>query len=261
MTAARGTRQEGVVYGPRWEKVHGGYFADPAVARPLVAAVLRVWRETPAATIADLGGGTGFILRELARSPLLRGTRLVNVEPATRQAGWRRDARIEWRRARVECLRRRQLAAPRERLLLVLRSLLHYHGQAGLLPLLRRIRRLARPGEALVHQTACFATAAQARCLNRIYDALHTGKWYPTHRQLEAALRQAGWRVEAIRPAPALRLDAAGLARRFGAPPAVLRRIRRDAVTAGDPATGVFRPAARGFVARLHYRVYLCRAV
>lgn len=261
MTAPRGTRREGVVYGPRWEKVHGGYFADPAVARPLIAAVLRAWRETPAATIADLGGGTGFILRELARRPLLRDVRLVNVEPAARQAGWRRDERIAWRRARVESLQRRQLAAPREHLLLVLRSLLHYQGQAGLLPLLRRIRRLARPGEAWVHQTACFATAAQARCLNRIYDALRTGKWYPTHRQLEAAMRQAGWRVAAVRSAPALRLDSAGLALRYGAPPAVVRRIRLDAVAAGDPATGVFQPAARGFVAWLHYRVYLCRAV
>ena len=56
---------EQAVHGSSWGRMHGGYFSDPEVARPLVEAVRAVWREARPDRIVDLGGGTGYLLGQV----------------------------------------------------------------------------------------------------------------------------------------------------------------------------------------------------
>lgn len=44
--------------------LHGGYFSDPATARPLVETAKGIFAKSPVNVIVDLGGGTGFLLNQ-----------------------------------------------------------------------------------------------------------------------------------------------------------------------------------------------------
>ena len=71
---------EQVVHGASWGRVHGGYFSDPAVARPLVAAAREVWAAAQPEVIVDLGGGTGFLLSQLREAGVGGDAALVNLD-------------------------------------------------------------------------------------------------------------------------------------------------------------------------------------
>ncbi|HRT06650.1 MAG TPA: hypothetical protein P5204_13225, partial [Kiritimatiellia bacterium] len=77
---------EQAVHGSSWGRVHGGYFSDTEVARPLVAAVRDVARETRPDRIVDLGGGTGFLLAQLRAAAPYPVSPIVRAEPPRRVA-------------------------------------------------------------------------------------------------------------------------------------------------------------------------------
>ena len=56
--------REATSQGDHWRTVHHGYFADEEVSRPLVDAIAAAMVENPPDVVADLGGGTGFVLGE-----------------------------------------------------------------------------------------------------------------------------------------------------------------------------------------------------
>ncbi|MBN2250974.1 MAG: hypothetical protein JW724_02730, partial [Candidatus Altiarchaeota archaeon] len=60
-------RREMKIHGTRWESFHHRYFSDPEVAEPLTEAILSAVDAARPDVIADLGGGTGFLLKELLR--------------------------------------------------------------------------------------------------------------------------------------------------------------------------------------------------
>ncbi|MCX5649196.1 MAG: hypothetical protein NTX40_08895 [Planctomycetota bacterium] len=62
--------REAGVQGPRWHTVHEGYFADAAIAQPFVEAVRRAVLASKPHVVADLGGGTGFVLCQLRAAGL-----------------------------------------------------------------------------------------------------------------------------------------------------------------------------------------------
>ena len=97
----------------------------------------------------------------------------------------------------------------------MMRSVLHYFGEAGLLPVLLHLHSQAREGEIFVHQTASFEDKRDAACLNALYRHMHSDKWYPTVSELESSMTKAGWRVTDMSPAPALLLTSDDLARRY----------------------------------------------
>ena len=202
--------REQIVHGASWAQVHGGYFSDPEVARPLVEA-----------TKAGL---------ECVRGP-------------------------------VGAFRRAAVAPTGARVLWIMRSVLHYAGENGLDPLLRHLRAQAEPGEWWVHQTACFARAEDAACLNALYRKMRTGKWYPTVADLQTRLTEAGWRTEAVRPAPTLHLDADELGRRYGLDGGDIAAIRAEMAKEFGETHPAFRVSADGFQADLHYRIFICRAM
>ncbi len=146
--------KEMVIHGQRWSTIFDGYFSDPEIARPLVEAVERAIDATRAEVMADIGGGTGFILEELLRG--LKGVRLVNVDASPKQLSVCNDDRIITLQVSADKVTRSELRAEDARLLLIARSVLHYFGRLGLDPLLRHLHGLLLPGEFFVHQSGSF---------------------------------------------------------------------------------------------------------
>ena len=248
------------VYGRVWRGVHGGYFSDPAVARSLLDVVAPVLRATQPAAVVDWGGGTGFLLAQLRRRSVARGLRLLNVDLSPEQQSAAPPSGIQLLTAPLEKVTRRRLAAPGERLLFLMRSVLHYFGRRGLDGVLRHLRAQARLGEFLVHQTASFDRPADAACLSELYRRMGLSKWYPSTADLAGRLRAARWEVVGCRLAPALRLRQTELAARYGVTRARMERVRAQICARHGALQSVFAPGRTRFVARLHYRIWVCRA-
>lgn len=199
------------VYGNDWNAVHEGYFSDRSAAQPFVAAILRSVGDTK--TIVDLGGGTGFILGQL-RSHVPEMFRLINLDASPAQLSVVNHDRIERLHKGVEEFRRRDLRACGP-VLFVMRSVLHYAGRDGLLPLLRHLRAQMQPGERFVHQTVCFPRRREADFANAAYALTESGKWLPTVRDLRWALTEAGLPVKSSENASPLPLSVAEVSRRY----------------------------------------------
>jgi len=253
-------RREMKIHGQRWESFHHHYFSDPKVAEPLTEPILRAVDADRPDVIADLGGGTGFLLKELLRRRPLPGVRLVDVDVSDRQLSACNDVRIERLEASAAAVARRDLLAEDQRLLLVARSILHYFGNSGLLPLLRHLRGQLREGEFFVHQSACFADERDASCLNRIYEMMKTEKWYNTVDEMEAALEKAGFSLSEVRAAAPLQLDSGDLAERYGLGADLVASIREEVGREFGQRPGVFASTGEGFTAWLHYSIFTCRA-
>lgn len=248
------------VHGAVWGRMHGGYFSDPEIARPLVEAVRSVVREARPDRIVDLGGGTGFLLAQL-RGAGGADAALAVLDDSAPQLAEAAKAGLECVRGSVDAFRRAEVAPAGARILWIMRSVLHYAGENGLEPLLRHLRAQAEPGEWWVHQTACFARAEDAACLNALYRKMRTGKWYPAVADLQTRLAAAGWRTEAVRPAPTLHLDADELGLRYGLGEDELAAIQAQMAEAFAGTSSVFRRSADKFQADLHYRLFVCRAM
>jgi len=251
---------EQAVHGSLWGRLHGGYFSDPEVARPLVAAVREVADVARPDRIVDLGGGTGFLLARLRAASLGVGAVLTVLDDSPPQLAEAAKAGLVCVRGSAGAFRRTDVAPAGARALWIMRSVLHYAGAEGLDPLLRHLRAQAAPGECWVHQTACFERAEDAARLNALYAKMRTAKWYPTVADLRARLAAAGWAVASVRPAPTLALDSAELAVRYGLDEAEMRRIATEMASEFGADESVFRRKSGGFSADLHYRIFTCRA-
>lgn len=177
-------REEGI-HGARWRTLHDGYFSNPEMALPFLDSIEKVIGISHPAVIADLGGGTGFILGELLRRPNLPEVRLANVDISPKQLYMCNDKRIFLIKASASQFERQQLQVEDGELLLITRSLLHYFGQSGIGHLLRHIRYQLIEGEFFIHQSACFQRSEDAECLNLIYNLMGTDKWYGTVNEME----------------------------------------------------------------------------
>ena len=251
---------EQAVHGSSWGRMHGGYFSDPEVARPLVEAVRAVWREARPDRIVDLGGGTGCLLAQLRAAGVGNVPRVVldDSEAQLAEAG---KIGLACVRGSVGAFRRAEVAPAGTRVLWLMRSVLHYAGETGLDPLLRHLRAQAEPSEFWVHQTACFERAEDAACLNALYRRLRTPKWYPTVDDLLARLAAAGWALAETRPAPTLHLDSAGLGIRYGLDADALAAVRTDMIREFGAEHAVLHSRPDGFRAELRYALFVCRAV
>jgi SAM-dependent methyltransferase len=252
-------REEGV-YGRLWDAVHAGYFSDPAVARPLLEAATSLLAKAPADVVIDLGGGTGFLLSQLAAQRMAAGAALVNVDCSEAQLALTEEKGISRVHASVGDFRRGDIAPPDKRFFYLMRSVLHYFGQDGLSPLLRHLRDQAREGELFLRQTASFDKEEEAACLNALYRHMHTHKWYPTVNELRRRLAQAGWPITVTRAAPTLLLTSEDLGERYALDPGEIQRIRDTMALEFGEMNDVFELTPSGFQARLHYQIYTCVA-
>lgn len=249
------------VHGLAWGQVHGGYFSDPAVARPLLEAVQTEWGASRPDVIVDLGGGTGFLLTQLRSFGIGAGTRLVNLDHSPEQLEVAAGAGIISVRGAVDEFQRADVVPAGRKALFMMRSVLHYAGETGLIPLLWHLRAQMESGECWIHQTACFERQKDADCLNALYRRMRTRKWYPTRAGLEQRLAAAGWQVESVSPAPPLKLESGELGRRYGLEAPALLRIGTEMAAEFSRQGPVFQQQLRGFQAELHYCIFSCRAV
>ncbi len=251
---------EKVVHGQLWGAFHKGYFSDPAVARPLVNTVMGVLAKSPADVVVDLGGGTGFLLSQLAAQGVSDATALINVDCSEAQLELMDKAGIASVHLPIGDFRRSDVAADNQRLCLVMRSVLHYLGEDGLLPLLGHLRGQAKEGEYFVHQSAAFDNAHDAACLNALYRNMRTRKWYPSVDDLSRRLAVSGWRVAGTISAPPLVLTSDDLALRYALNPGDIARIREVMAEEFGGMSAVYRQTPNGFEADLHYRIFTCVA-
>jgi len=260
--AAHGERlRERAIHGAEWDRIHNGYFASHAVAEPLTKAIQVAAERAKPHAIVDLGGGTGFMLHELARHGLAANARLINLDASAEQLDHGNDPRVKRIEASLSELRRAQFAKKDETALFIMRSVLHYFGSDGLVPILKKLRRLMQPGEYFIHQTACFEDGAAAKCLNKLYELMGTDKWYPMSSSLCMALMESGWQVMATVPAPPLPLGSLDLSRRYNLSPAKLSQIHKTLSAECGECTKVFESTRRGFIAYLPYNIFTCVAV
>ena len=252
---------EKTIHGQPWGQMHGGYFSDPQVARPLVEAVRCVAEKKCPEVIVDLGGGTGFLLSQVREGGVNKKIALVNLDCSAAQLAVAQTAGMVSIFGSVDEFRREAVVSSASgNVLWLMRSVLHYAGQAGLSPLLRHVRSQSQTGESWIHQTACFEREEDAHCLNELYRLMHTEKWYPTHDDLQHRLGQEGWRVISVLPAPVLHLDSAELSRRYGLGDSETCQIGNEMAHQFGSQGDVFRLTTEGFQADLRYSIWLCEA-
>lgn len=251
---------EQTVHGFAWGHVHGGYFSDPEVARPLVAAIRAEWTQVRPDRIVDLGGGTGFLLSQLRAAGIGQATALVDLDGSAAQLALAQQTGITCVNGSVDRFRRDEVVPPGHRVIWMMRSVLHYAGKEGLTPLLEHLRTQMETGESWVHQTACFERQENADCLNAIYHKMRTGKWYPTVADLRTRLEATGWQVKSVLPAPVLHLEASELAQRYGVDVTDLSHIRKEMAAEWGEQNEALRMKPGEFQTDLHYRIFVCQA-
>ncbi len=248
--------KEKIVHGKQWDAFHGGYFSNPSIARPLINTIKDLLQNVPTDVIVDLGGGTGFLLSQLTSSDTATRAKWVNVDCSEPQLALAKEQRISRVCSSLANLKRDDIADANQHVFFMMRSVLHYVGENGLMPLLCHLRAQAKSGEFFVHQTASFQDSHAADCLNALYKHMHTQKWYPTVSDLEKHVALAGFRITATTPAPPLTLTSEALAHRYDLTKNDVARIRETLAHTFGEIDGVFNLTPSGFHADLHYHIY-----
>jgi SAM-dependent methyltransferase len=249
---------EAAVHGARWSSIHGGYFSNNEASEALLNAVLDCAERSNADAVVDLGGGTGYMPARLRASRPQSGWRLINVEQSPEQLRLAAVDGLECIPESIDRFTRDRIADDKARCLFMMRSVMHYFGKSGLAPTLSKLRKLARPGEYFVHQSVSFQEQAEADCLNRLYELMGTRKWYPSTDVMRAELELSGWRVDAIKPAPALTLDYSELLLRYGFDQERVQAFCRELVEQTAVGEDVFSASERSCRFYLHYWIYVC---
>jgi len=208
----------------------------------------------------DLGGGTGFVLSELIAQGVTSNIIPVNLDCSTNQLEAMEKSGISCINGLISDFHRNDLATPDKKVFFIMRSVLHYFGKDGLINVLHHIRRQSRTGEMFIHQTACFESAVEARCVNFLYQEMRTRKWYPTISEMRDRMAKANWQEIDICPAPPLKLASVELGRRYGLDSKTLTKICNRIMEEFGEIDNVFHLAQVGFVAYLPYRIFVVRA-
>jgi hypothetical protein len=248
------------VHGQQWNSMHEGYFSDSIIARPLIETITRYLSDSDNDVIVDLGGGTGFILAELIRKSATANMSPVNLDCSAIQLDAMEKNGISCVNGLISDFRRNDLVTTDKRIFFIMRSVLHYFGRDGLIPVLRHIRNQACPSEMFIHQTACFESAAEAQCINFLYREMGTPKGYPTLSELHDSMISTNWQVIDIITAPPLKLSSVELGQRYGLDLQAMAKIGSRMMEKHGEIENVFQQEQDGFVAYLHYRICVTRA-
>lgn len=251
---------ESAIHGAHWQRFHGGYFSDPAAAAPYIGLILNAINISNPGVIVDLGGGTGFVLKELIKHSTDPRILFVNLDLSGKQLEAAESDRILRVRRSMTEFRRADVCDETARFLFVMRSALHYCGRRGMIPFLRHLRAQMTKGEFFVHQTACFDNAADASCVNKLYEHMGTSKWYPQTKYLLSCLEKEGWSVTSVAFAPKLPLTSQDLAKRYRLSKDRLSEIRDDLLRRFGEKENIFESTPKGFRAFLPYQIFTCAA-
>ena len=257
----REMRREMDIHGIPWEKMHGGYFADPEIASLFIEKIMRIMKTSPPDVLVDLAGGTGFILNEVSRYQSHPDMRFVNLDLSGKQLSCNHNPVISKLQTCLSDFKRSDIDSPQKKFIFIMRSAFHYLGKEGIGPFLEHLRSQMKTGEFFIHQTASFAFRKDVDCMNILYEQMGTEKWYPTVRELRKLLADAGWSVLSVSPAPSLPLYSDDLMRRYGLSRETVIRIRKFLTGHFHEIEHIFMKKPDGFCAFLHYYIYTCVAV
>ncbi|MFA6034445.1 MAG: class I SAM-dependent methyltransferase [Myxococcota bacterium] len=247
------------VHGSSWAKQGAGYFSDKGMAAGYVAEIIRVARDARPSTVADLGGGTGFILEQLAEAGIGDRVRLVVIDESVAQLSVCGPRVVPLQRSILE-LDRRDLLNCGETLMLISRSVMHYSGFEGQAPWLRHVRSLMKPGEWFVHQPGCADDAEMSAALNSLFDRMGLDKWVPHREELLKMLAGSGFEVTGDLPAPSVGMVSDELVLRYGVPPLRMTEIGEGLRQGCAHRPDFYRATPEGFVFDFPYRIITCRA-
>ena len=264
-TSSAEISREQDIHGQLWQDMHGGYFSSPDVVKPLVAKIAETYRDNPVEKVVDLGGGTGFLLSNVASALAENGFNpaFLNIDLSSEQLSAVSDPRIKTLCSSIDSFRREEIFQEQESAMFISRSTLHYYGKNGLLPAIKHIRNEMLKGEFFIHQTACFIQRDSRDLMNLIYEMMGTDKWYPTADGLCESFEKNDFEICEVSNAAPLPLSSESLIHRYGISSeevkGILNRINNDFKS---PASDVFElQGADSFTAYLHYRIFVCRAV
>jgi hypothetical protein len=249
------------IHGLQWEKLHGGYFADPVIASLLVTQIVRIMKTSNPEILVDLAGGTGYILNEVSKHDLNPDIRFINIDLSGKQLSCNNNPKIVKIRDGISDFTRREIDSPQKKFIFIMRSAFHYFGKDRINLILQHLRSQMRKGEFFIHQTASFAFRRDVSCINSLYEQMGTEKWYPTVRELRKLLEHAGWSVASVSRAPNLPLSSDDLAIRYGLSKKAVMRIRKYLIDRFHEIDNLFINKPDGFCAYLHYYIYTCVAV
>lgn len=255
------SRREEHVHGDSWARQASGYFSDKGIARDYVAAIMRVVRKSRPAVIADLGGGTGFILEQLIEAGISDDVKLVVIDESGPQLAACRNPRITLIKGVLQSFRRTDVAREDGQLMLICRSVLQYAGIEGQMPWLCHVRGEMRPGEWFVHQSGCTEDPEASVLLNRLFEMMGVDKWVPGRDAFVQMLTEARLEVRENFLMPPIGMVSEELAYRYGVSPEDMKSIEAElrGTCAGRP--DMFKTTPAGFVFNFPYRVFLCSAV
>ena len=181
--------------GDRWYNDHIDYFSDPDVARPYIGAIIDIMVSQRPNVLADIGGGSGSITSQLAERDAWKKVRFMNLDLSYENGHISRgEGPFSSCGYRAE-LKREELVEEGQRLMMINRSPLQTLGVDNQRPFISRIRRLMRPGEAIVMQVSCFDSEEAKDCMNTIQSLMGTGDWYPTRSLVESMMNASDWEV------------------------------------------------------------------
>ncbi len=247
-------------HGEQWDSIHDGYFSNVTIARPFIETITKYLSESDSEVVVDLGGGTGFILRELIAKRLSKRIIPVNMDCSATQLNAIGESGICCIHRLISEFNRSDLSTFGGRIFFIMRSVLHYFGETGLIPVLQHIRDQAQTGEMFIHQTACFENLVDGQCINALYREMGTPKWFPQADELHDRMAKANWEIMDMFPGPPLKLLSAELSQRYGLDTQSLVKIRDSLVDEFGSLKNVFQPTADGFIAYLHYHICVSRA-
>jgi hypothetical protein len=254
-------KRESHVHGKSWEKQGLGYFSDSLIAKDYVAAIMRVASSFKPSAIADLGGGTGFILEELIKAGIDEKIRLIIIDESEPQLCVCKHPRITPMNGSFQSFKRSDIINETETLMLISRSVLQYAGFLGQKPWLAHVRSQMKPGEWFVHQPGCTEDGQASKALNRLFEQMGVDKWVPHKEALVHLLVEAGFDIADDFPMPAVGMVSEELVYRYGFPSEDLAPIEAELRRTCSDRPDMLTITPTGFIFNFPYRVFLCKAV
>jgi len=254
-------KRETHVHGKLWAQQAAGFFSDPNMAKDYVAAIIRVAGNVKPSAIADLGGGTGFILEQLVAARLAENIKLVNIDESDAQLAVCKHPRITPLKGAIQSFHRADIVGATGSLMLICRSVLQYGGIFRQKPWLGHVRGQMKPGEWFVHQSGCSGDVEAALALDVLFEQMGVDKWVPNKEAFVRLLVHAGFEIKDDFSVPAVEMASEELAARYGVAPDTMARINADLQRTCSNRPDLVRFTPSGFAFNFPYRVFLCKAV
>jgi len=194
--------EEKNMHGSKWEKTLNGVFFDSNISSPFINFIINAIDKNIPDVIADIGGGTGFLLDQLIKNGIdniKKDIKLINIDVSKAQVADIINKRIIGYQASATNFTRSFFdKSDDQKITLIMRYVLHYFGSKKIKNALTNIRSQMKEGELLIHHTLCTDTEEDGVVINYffqnfagIYNESH--KRIPSFKQIVELLNSSGF--------------------------------------------------------------------